>query len=547
MRNNLCYWLLAGVMGATAWGQAPQVSVLPPISAGIRSPARVAVTPEGNILISEPGQGRVDVVDAFGRVTEVHGGLGSPLALAVDAAGRVYISDQKQGSVSVYDAQWNLVYKLGQGDREFGLPGDLALGSLNGTQIIYVCDSRTNQVKAYQEGRLAFSFGSYGTNAAQFDFPCGVHVSGGGELFVLDQSNDRVEVFDLQGKYLRQFTLAYYDTSGASAPRRSGRALGITGDPNNRIYVADGFQGHIKIFSAAGTFLGMIAGSTAAPFRTPAGMVVDRNNRLLVALANSGAVAAIGLDSYLGVTASPSTQVVAAGTTVKFTASAGGGPYAFQWRKGLAILSDGGNISGASGPVLQMATVTPADSGSYSVAVTGGSTALSSPQCRLTVLNFPAIVSSPTNQTILQNNAASFSVQATGDALAYQWQFNGNDIPGATAPVLTIPEVATSNAGRYQVRVSNMVGTALSSPATLDVIVPPTNPVLLPPSFDTNGQPALTILVQPNQHYTVETSTNLYDWAILTNLFNDTGTIELSDPSGSSFPRQFYRVRWSQP
>ncbi len=546
MRNTLYYLLLAAWAGAAAWGQAPRFNVLAPISAGLRAPVRLALNPAGNLLVSEPARGRVEVVDAFGRVVESHAGLGSPLALVVDTAGRTYVSDQKLGSVSVYDTQWNLVSKLGSGDHEFGLPGDLALGTSDGAQTVYVCDSLRNQVKAYQAGTLAFAFGSYGTNQGQFDFPCALFLSANSELFVLDQNNDRVQVFDPKGNYLRQFTLATYDTSGMFAPRRSGRALGLTGDANGRIYVADGFQGQVQVFNNQGAFLVGIAGTPSAPFRTPSGLVVDPNNRLLVALANGGTVAVVGLDSYVGVTAVPPSRVVASGTTVTFTASAGVASPAYQWRMGLNDLTDGGNVSGATGSVLRLAAVTPADSGQYSVVVTSGASVAASQECLLTVLDRPVIISGPTNQIAVQNNAVTFSVVAAGDSLAYQWEFDGNDIAGARSSVLTIPRVTSADAGRYQVRVSNVIGAAVSSPANLDVIIPPANPVMQSVTFGANSRPELTILVEPNQSYAIETSTNLCDWVTLTNVYNETGTIEVSDPSPISAGQQFYRVRWSQ-
>ncbi len=546
MRNLLCYGLVAALAGGVAFAQAPQFRLLTPMSVGLRSPARLALNSDGNLLVSDPARGRVEVLDASGRLVESHAGLGSPLALAVDSAGGIYISDQKLGAVSVYDAGWNLVKKLGNGDHEFGLAGALALSS-DSSPTVYVCDSIRNQVKAYQSGTLAFLFGSYGTNQGQFDFPCALFLSAHSELFVLDQNNDRVQVFDPKGNYLRQFTLATYDTGGMFAPRRSGRALGLIGDASGRIYVADGFQGRVQVFDGQGAFLGSIAGTEAVPFRTPSGMLVDRNNRLLVALANSGSVAVVGLENYLGVTVVPSSRVVPAGTTVTFTANAGADSPLYQWRKGQVNLSDGGNLAGATRPQLRLTAVTPADSGQYSVLINGGPAALASPDCLLTVLNPPVIISGPTNQTAVQNTPVNFTAVAEGDSLAYQWRFDGNDVPNATSSTLELPRVTSANAGRYQVKVSNAVGAAFSDSATLDVVIPPAPPVLQPLTFGTNSLAALTILVAPNQSYTIETSTDLHDWVTLTNVFNDTGTIELTGLSAASPGRQFYRVRWTQP
>ncbi|XP_019613549.1 PREDICTED: E3 ubiquitin-protein ligase TRIM71-like [Branchiostoma belcheri] len=51
------------------------------------------------------------------------------------------------------------------------------------------------------------TFGEWGSGIGQFDVPCGVTVSEGfsGEIFVADKMNQRIQVFTLQGSFVRQF------------------------------------------------------------------------------------------------------------------------------------------------------------------------------------------------------------------------------------------------------------------------------------------------------------------------------------------------------
>ncbi|HEV2695324.1 MAG TPA: immunoglobulin domain-containing protein [Verrucomicrobiae bacterium] len=92
----------------------------------------------------------------------------------------------------------------------------------------------------------------------------------------------------------------------------------------------------------------------------------------------------------------------------------------------------------------------------------------------------PAITAQPTNLTVTVNNTAVFSVTATGaQPLIYQWSFNGTNISGATNAVLNLPNVSPAQAGTYSVLVSNIVGTAISSNATLTVFVPAVPPAIL--------------------------------------------------------------------
>lgn len=87
----------------------------------------------------------------------------------------------------------------------------------------------------------------------------------------------------------------------------------------------------------------------------------------------------------------------------------------------------------------------------------------------------PVFVQTPAAQTVIVGNGATFSVAATGTApLSYQWRHKGLNISGATSATLLIPAVQISDAGGYDVVVSNVAGAATSSSATLTVNAPPT-------------------------------------------------------------------------
>jgi len=79
----------------------------------------------------------------------------------------------------------------------------------------------------------------------------------------------------------------------------------------------------------------------------------------------------------------------------------------------------------------------------------------------------------PASQSAFEGSAASFTVSAVGDMpLTYQWQFDNANIPGATGQTILIPSVNYTNAGLYQVIVSNSVSGATSLPAQLTVLDP---------------------------------------------------------------------------
>jgi hypothetical protein len=84
----------------------------------------------------------------------------------------------------------------------------------------------------------------------------------------------------------------------------------------------------------------------------------------------------------------------------------------------------------------------------------------------------PIVVGQPASTNILSGQSETFSVTADGTMpMAYQWQFNGVDLTGATSSSLTVASVNITNAGTYTARISNAYGTAYSSNAVLVVIV----------------------------------------------------------------------------
>src|SRR5437879_4276730 len=108
----------------------------------------------------------------------------------------------------------------------------------------------------------------------------------------------------------------------------------------------------------------------------------------------------------------------------------------------------------------------------------------------------PSIAAQPTSQTVMAGQTATFTVAATGRGpLKYQWQRNGAAISSATSSSYTTPATTNSdNGAQFTVLVSNTIGTAVSSAATLTVNGAPLAPsVVTQPTSQTvtAGQTAL--------------------------------------------------------
>lgn len=170
----------------------------------------------------------------------------------------------------------------------------------------------------------------------------------------------------------------------------------------------------------------------------------------------------------------PAGVTVGTGSTASFAIGVtGSGPLAYEWRR------NGSPIAGANGAVLSIVDASAADVGSYTVVVSNGVGSAASDAAALSVTPdpqpaAPVIGTQPTGLVVLPGASATFGVAASGSgALAYQWRLNGADLPGATAPVLTLASVAGADAGSYTVVVTNAAGSATSAPAMLVVVGAP--------------------------------------------------------------------------
>jgi hypothetical protein len=86
----------------------------------------------------------------------------------------------------------------------------------------------------------------------------------------------------------------------------------------------------------------------------------------------------------------------------------------------------------------------------------------------------PSITTQPTNQVTTIGGSANFYVTATGSTpLSYQWTLNGAGVLGATGATLSLTNVQSAQVGTYAVVVTNAAGSATSSSASLQLLVPP--------------------------------------------------------------------------
>jgi hypothetical protein len=170
-----------------------------------------------------------------------------------------------------------------------------------------------------------------------------------------------------------------------------------------------------------------------------------------------------------GIPTQPTNLAVLAYSPAMFSLVATGTPpLSYQWRR------NGVNIAGATSSSYLIASVPPLENAVYSAVVFNSAGAVVSSNATLLSATAAVIQQQPQNASAFPGGSVSFSVSAGSTTpLTYQWRRGGTNIPGATAATHTIPGVQPSDAGQYVVAITDAIGTILSQPATLTVLLQP--------------------------------------------------------------------------
>ena len=263
--------------------------------AGLHSPARLAVDADGRVYIADPRNRSVVVRRADGKKVLVLEHLGNPVSVAVSENQTIYIGDADTGRVDAFSLDGSLLNTFGQGNGEFEWPSDIAVDPISGT--VLVADAKANQIKLYSaDGVFQTAFGDPGNADGQFDFPVTLALRNN-EIFVVDQHNSRIQVFDLSGDFQfcissrNQTSVGFFTSCGGGFICGKDRRYdqGIWVDAQGRIYVVDALEGAIYVMGRNGVVVSVIGHFEIGPgqLRTPTDLAVDPFGRIFVA-SNAG-------------------------------------------------------------------------------------------------------------------------------------------------------------------------------------------------------------------------------------------------------------------
>jgi len=168
---------------------------------------------------------------------------------------------------------------------------------------VFISDGYINSrvAKVDKDGNWIKSWGDRGKEPGQFNTPHSIATDAQGNVYVADRGNHRIQVFDGDGKFLRQFTINVPVSPGArpaigKIPDEAMMAGGtmtpgspwsicITPAPNQVLYSSDAWPGRIYKLTLDGKVLGVLGQSGKQPkqFGWIHAMACPSENTLFVA------------------------------------------------------------------------------------------------------------------------------------------------------------------------------------------------------------------------------------------------------------------------
>ncbi len=241
----------------TGWAKIPHgIWLKEATSVAVDSNDNVFVFNRGNqpILVFDPDG---NVIDNWGndnppdKVRIVHDAYGNasqfwetwfirPHAITIDYEDNIWVVDDNAHQIHKMSKSGEYLMTIGSGTPApaqsgdmFHRPTDVAVSKK--TNEIFISDGYDNSRvhRLDSEGKLIKSWGTIGTDPGEFNVPHNLALIDDEEVIVCDRENYRVQVFDLDGNYSREW------------PVHKAVAVEVTGTGDDvRIYVAE--QGPTK-------------------------------------------------------------------------------------------------------------------------------------------------------------------------------------------------------------------------------------------------------------------------------------------------------------
>jgi PKD repeat protein len=410
-------------------------------------------SPEGidnydtTLYVTDRNNNRVQKFTLNGAFTSKFGSSGSgdgqfnhPAGIYCDVGNSiVYVADRDNNRVQKLRTTGSFILTIGSsglGDGEFSLPMGVAKmpgirGDYSAYQArVYVSDTGNNRIQIFQtDGTFKESWGSLGSQNAQFNSPRGIAISNTGYVYVADFNNNRIQKFNPDGS----FVTAWGTLGSANGQFNGPYYIAIDTNDNGAVYVTDSNNHRVQKFDANGGFVGAWGtyGTGDGQFNVPKGISVYR-----LSGASVGYVFVVDSGNNriqkFRVTIGSGTTTTAQGSST--TTSIQGGTSTVP---GSTTTIPGGTTTTISGGTTTIqGNTTTTVSGGTTTTIPGGTTTTIPGGVTTTILPGQVVAdftASPTEG--YRQLTVSFTNLSQGDIVTYLWYFGDGQESGQKDPV----------------------------------------------------------------------------------------------------------------
>lgn len=236
-------------------GHEMRTLAIPDGAPQLQLPLSIAVDRDGFIYVLERRSACVLVFDRsekYQRAINLKSiSVFSPNSMLIDRKNSLmYISDAASRKIFVTDLQGALIRSIGEsgdGDGQFNLPVAMALNSKG---HLVVADTFSAKIQVFDaSGRFIAKFGRRGDNPGDFQLIKALAVDSSDDIYVVDGRAHNITIFNEQGELLLVMGGFYASSeTGKLAPGGFSVPIGIDIDSTDKIFVVDQMNTRIQVF-----------------------------------------------------------------------------------------------------------------------------------------------------------------------------------------------------------------------------------------------------------------------------------------------------------
>ena len=166
----------------------------------LKRPEGLSINGNGDIIVTDKGNKLIKIFSSSGEYLRKFGGLGFLVEPnhCIQHGQYLIVSDYGDDSIKMFDLEGKFISKFGKRgnkDGEFNKPHYL---SVNKEGLLMVCDESNHRVQVFEltSGKFVTKFGSEGSGRGEFIFPVSTASLSDGRIVVSDRNNYRIQIFD---------------------------------------------------------------------------------------------------------------------------------------------------------------------------------------------------------------------------------------------------------------------------------------------------------------------------------------------------------------